>query len=325
MDAAIENITPKRISSLKQVFFCGGYGEPLMYSRYLETVEKFRRINPNLYILTHTNGSVRHKEFWSELAKLIPDGLGRVVFGIDGLEDTNHLHRQKTDFNKIMANAGAFIESGGNAQWNFLVFEHNVHQVESARELARKTGFKTFKIRKTGRFFDQRDFKRMEKWDVRNESGQIKHQLEMPKDKKFRNKSLDHVERLVEKYGSFKAYLDQTIISCNALLDKKIFVTVEGCVLPCGFLNENIYDARFFDDSIDPRAPEFRTENNFMQIFDRVGKDRINVTKRSLKEILNESFYSEIIESWRKESVEKGKFWERALTCGAEFNKCWDQ
>ena len=49
----------------------------------------------------HTNGSAREQNWWKELAKY------RVIvtFGIDGLEDTHHLYRISTDFNKIIDNA----------------------------------------------------------------------------------------------------------------------------------------------------------------------------------------------------------------------------
>ena len=51
-----------------------------------------------------------------------------------------------------MQSAQAFINAGGRAEWDFLVFRHNEHQVESARKLAKEMGFAKFYVRKTGRF-----------------------------------------------------------------------------------------------------------------------------------------------------------------------------
>ena len=51
----------------------------------------------------------------------------KVTFGIDGLQDTNHLYRISTNFDKIIKNAKAFIDAGGFAKWHMLVFEHNEH------------------------------------------------------------------------------------------------------------------------------------------------------------------------------------------------------
>ena len=57
----------------------------------------------------------------------------KVIFAIDGLEDTNHLYRVNTNFNKIMENAKAFINAGGIARWDFIAFAHNEHQIEEAK------------------------------------------------------------------------------------------------------------------------------------------------------------------------------------------------
>ena len=43
-------------------------------------------------------------------------GHGQVDFNIDGLEDTNHLYRRNTDFNKIINNAQAFIGAAQDSQ-----------------------------------------------------------------------------------------------------------------------------------------------------------------------------------------------------------------
>jgi hypothetical protein len=53
-----------------------------------------------------------------------------------------------------MRNVDAFIAAGGNAEWDFLVFRHNEHQVDAARALALGMGFTLFNAKATSRFFD---------------------------------------------------------------------------------------------------------------------------------------------------------------------------
>ena len=43
-----------------------------------------------------------------------------------------------------MENVDAFIGNGGSAFWEYLVFKHNQHQIEEARLLSKKLGFKKF-------------------------------------------------------------------------------------------------------------------------------------------------------------------------------------
>ena len=52
-----------------------------------------------------------------------------------------------------MASAKALIEAGGTAEWQFIVFRHNEHQIQDAMNLAKTMGFKRFNIVKTTRFF----------------------------------------------------------------------------------------------------------------------------------------------------------------------------
>jgi hypothetical protein len=51
-----------------------------------------------------------------------------VVWGIDGLEDTNHLYRQDVEWNKVMDRVKWFIDAGGHATWKWIPFLHNKHQ-----------------------------------------------------------------------------------------------------------------------------------------------------------------------------------------------------
>ena len=76
----------------------------------------------------------------------MPKGLGYVRFGIDGLEDTNHLYRRNVRWPTLMRNVRAFVEAGGNAEWDFIEFRQNQHQVEQARMLADELGFSMFNV-----------------------------------------------------------------------------------------------------------------------------------------------------------------------------------
>ncbi len=328
-DSFVKTVTASLANQLRQIFFCGGYGEPILHSRFLQICEYVRDLNPRLYILVHSNASAHDELWWRRLAKVIPQGSGRVNFGIDGLEDTHHLHRRNTNFKKIIENAKAFISAGGDAQWSFLVFKHNEHQVDAARTLARDLGFSKFLVRRSGRFFDQRSFSRMDKWPVFNKNKEVEYFLEMPETAEFRNPSIERVDKLKVRYKNFVNYLEQTPISCDSLKGDKIIITVEGLVLPCGFLNENLYDARFYDQSHDPGAPSFdgagEPDQTFLKMLTVYGKEKLNINNRPLEEILSERFYDKIISSWTKLSFKEGRLFECALTCGAEFNKCWDQ
>jgi len=127
--------------NLAHVHLCGNRGDPIAY-KHLKSLLSSLPIN-KYSVTIHTNGSLRSTAWWAELGKYKSNAL-EVTFSIDGLADTNHIYRQATSFNKIIDNAKAFIDAGGNAVWKFLTFKHNQHQVEEARELASNLGFIDF-------------------------------------------------------------------------------------------------------------------------------------------------------------------------------------
>ena len=100
-----EKIGPKIISQLKGFFSNGIVGDAIMNPECLEIFE-YVKSKGTCDLTLHTNGGARNKEIWRDLAK-IPV---YVVFAIDGLEDTNHLYRVNSNFNRIIANVNTYIK-----------------------------------------------------------------------------------------------------------------------------------------------------------------------------------------------------------------------
>lgn len=149
-----------RFHNLRNVLFCGTHGDPAANPQAPLIIEKLKQIHPKCTVEFYSNGSIRNPNWWSQLAQRMQTrgdsdhyrttDIG--IFSIDGLGDTNHIYRRNTSFDKIIANAEAFIQAGGIARWDYLVFKHNEHQIEEAQELSKKLGFKHFRLRKTSRF-----------------------------------------------------------------------------------------------------------------------------------------------------------------------------
>ena len=128
------------IEQLKRFYSVGTYGDPVMNPECVKIYRWVRDNNPNCRLEMHSNGGARDTEFWKEIADLDI----RVTFGIDGLEDTNHLYRRNVNWKKLIANVESFISNGGKAYWKYLIFKHNQHQVEEARQTSTEMGFSGF-------------------------------------------------------------------------------------------------------------------------------------------------------------------------------------
>lgn len=146
---------PHIIASIKQIKFCGNYGDPAVATDLLEMHKYIWSINSDAKIIISTNGGIRGEDFWTQLGLLYSEHKSSVVhFHIDGLEDTNHIYRIGVRWDKVVSNATAFIKGGGNAQWFFIPFFHNEHQIEKAETLSKELGFSKFVIKISGRFND---------------------------------------------------------------------------------------------------------------------------------------------------------------------------
>ena len=149
----IRRIFPtKFVKQLYSVVLCGNYGDPALASELPNILSWFRKLNSNIAFHFATNGGVRPSEWWKELAQFFTKNSSQVYFGIDGLEDTNHLYRINVKWDKLMENVHSFIRGGGRAVWHFIVFKHNEHQVERARTLSKEMGFIYFEAKETARF-----------------------------------------------------------------------------------------------------------------------------------------------------------------------------
>ena len=110
-------------------------------------------------VYINTNGSTHTPEWWSQLA--LPGVI--IGFALDGLSQLTHsLYRQDTDFDRIIENALAFINAGGKAVWNYIVFKHNQHQIDDIVKIAKLMGFTGVKFL---RAYDYR-FQNMKSWPV---------------------------------------------------------------------------------------------------------------------------------------------------------------
>lgn len=186
------------IAGLDKMFMCGNYGDPAAGRHTLELYRYFRSINSTITLGMNTNGALQNTQWWKSLAEIFNLLQDYVVFSIDGLEDTNHLYRKNISWSKLIENAQSYINAGGSAHWDMLVYQHNQHQVDQCRQLAKQLGFKWFRAKVSSRpFTDTLQFP----------VGWIPHRRS-----------------------------DYTHIDCFVLKEKSIYIDAQSRVSPCCWL-----------------------------------------------------------------------------------------
>ena len=223
----VRMVPSRLVEQLNTITMCGNFGDPLLNNDLLKIVKYITINNPNIRLDIHTNGSLRSINWWQELAEALPNN-HLVQFGIDGLEDTHKLYRVGTDWHKIIQNAWAFIQAGGQARWNFITFRHNEHQLEEARQMAKDLGFDSFYEKQTSRFIGNPWF------DVEDKNGNFTHRLENPTEQKL----VFVDKKTVENY---RELISAATIKCEVEEFKSIYIDALGYLWPCCFVGATPY------------------------------------------------------------------------------------
>lgn len=330
------------IKQLDRLYMCGNYGDPIAAKDTLEIFQYFREHNSKMMLSLHTNGSAKSTEWWSNLATVLGTK-GYVVFSVDGLEDTNHLYRQNTVFSKIMTNAQAFIDAGGRARWDYIVFAHNEHQVEEAEELSKKMKFEKFQFKKSARFYSNSTGVTKEMHQAANRKG-LTTLLQPPTNPKYRNSALQELSKIAkatneikflpskssdltghlgrqvfhiaeDKKTAMEKYWDSSDIKCKVAEEKSIYISAEGIVQPCCWTAGQMYVWYWEPES-----------SQIWNLINAVGKDNINAKNKPLQQIVDGLFFQTLIpDSWNKPSCAEGKLAVCAKTCGGKHDAFAEQ
>ena len=334
---------PEVVNKCEVILFCGVHGDPGMAKDLYEICEYIDQVSPTTVIRMNTNGGMRKPEFWSKMGTLFSKKLRdhwswQITFSIDGLADTNHLYRRNVEWDKLVANAKAFIDAGGRAEWDYLIFKHNEHQIDEAKQLSKDMGFYAFVPKKALGVDNGTSLVRM---SAMTREGEFDYWIDAPVDPKNRNLenpqgqvqdqfwkfSIDDYKRLKENKLTHnnhpervsKVYemlavednstLDKAEIDCKAKTmngGKEIFVDQKGRVIPCCYMGTHLNGVHS-----DSQSLQLHHE------IEKYGWDHFDLNKHSLQEIMEGHHLDRVFtDSWTKPSCAEGKMSYCANICG---------
>lgn len=196
---------PSLLQNLDWIVLNGNFGDSIMNKEFREIISYIKDNDVRLNI--HTNAGIHNKDYWLDVGNILTTK-DIVNIDLDGLQDTHSIYRINTKFDKVFDNAKTLISTNRpQVHWKYIVFEHNRHQVETARELAKKEGFTTFSTVKTSRDFS------------------------VPKSKKY-----------LHSKKSNKGYGDINKIHCVWDTWNKWYISPEGLVFRCCWTGGHYYD-----------------------------------------------------------------------------------
>lgn len=312
-------IPPEIAKNLTEINFCGNVGDPGMAIDLIPILEYFREQSPGVVQQVRTNGGMRNEKFWTELGKFfsqqpVGDSVYRMsgaVFGVDGLEDTNHIYRRGVIWEKLIRNMKAYSATGAFAIWEWLLFDHNAHQVDEARALANELGFEL--VLKNPLGFEGRPY-----IPAYSESGELEYTIwpvngdkstEVKLPQKLDFTEIHNNRTVPELTDNSRKLVADSGITCKSIVretSKEIYISANGYMLPCCFLG-----------GIFGNFSTNYSRYQFNKLINDYGLDKFDLKKHSIIDIVNGSEFSDFfLDSWNKETIEGGKMLYCVEVCG---------
>ena len=183
---------------IRDIQLCCNRGESLFHPEIDKIIDIIKGSGSRFEM--NTNGDRFDSKWWYDLGQKMTPG-DQVIFALDGLKSAHEKYR-KTNWVNVVMNMKAFMEGGGQAIWQMVLFKHNEHQCDLVRKLSKEMGCK-------------------ETWIINS---------------RFYN---NIYRKPTKEYGKTK---EEILISgkvenikCRFHLGERVYIGVDGSVWPCCF------------------------------------------------------------------------------------------
>jgi MoaA/NifB/PqqE/SkfB family radical SAM enzyme len=272
---------PTELIKNKNFEFSGVLGDAIKNPECFEIVEYVLQSGSKLLI--DTNGGYQTEHWWKELgilSKKFNNNL-KIRWAIDGFRNTNHIYRQNTKFDIILRNLNAYISAAEaplkHNVWSFILFDHNLCELDEARDYATSLGLQ-FQTRQSHRNSIKTNLKKNNSTEiVINTSTSLNYFLKNV----YPTKKTEEIKLISKIFGS--KFQELKTINCRFYHEKNLFVGSDYRVWPCCFIWDEI----------------FANRKNINEKYKEYGDSWNDLEKHSLEEILNHEYYQKILkDSW---------------------------
>ena len=138
----------ERVGRYLYIAFLYNWGEPLLHPDLPKIVAQVR--SRNILTVISTNLNIRNP---AKLEAVLDSGLDHLIVSIDGAtQEVYSQYRVKGNLDLVLENLRYLVDykrkikrKNPTIEWQFLVFDHNRHEVEMARKLAGDIGVNVFR------------------------------------------------------------------------------------------------------------------------------------------------------------------------------------
>tara|TARA_B100001094_G_scaffold331727_1_gene401084 strand:+ start:6262 stop:7494 length:1233 start_codon:yes stop_codon:yes gene_type:complete len=150
VQAFINSVLDPRLEKLRKIVYNGNIGDSMMHPQIDKILIAIDSDRSDVGQTIHTNGGGPWAKKFERIGQYISQKNAKsksaraninFVFSVDGLEDTNHLYRRNVQWSHILKNAEVLRKHKVEVRWRMNRFDHNAHQVDEARQMAKDWGW----------------------------------------------------------------------------------------------------------------------------------------------------------------------------------------
>jgi MoaA/NifB/PqqE/SkfB family radical SAM enzyme len=294
-DLLKEKVRPHEFPNLEIINLCGTVDEPISHPEIDKIVDHFTQWD-NIRLSISTNGSIRSTKWWSELgAKSKKTGRISIIWGVDGIDEVSEVYRNGSNFQKVRENWRAYNNAGGRSTWQFIVFEHNKHQLPLLEDIAKEEGFARTKVIYSDRPIASNSIKIVRK-NERVNNTKTETQTIKPESTSSSVKKDTASSKEPSKIVPIKIEKEEfESIQCRYLKSGFLFINHLGDVIPCCYFNPT--------HLIDAANNKLHGDNlRYMQNWKEFGGElATNLRYNEILDVIEGDWFRDIALSWKSD------------------------
>lgn len=132
----------KMYNFTNNINLCGQISDPIYHKNLLKILEIKKNEYPKKKMQIRTNGSGKKLSWWNKAYDL-SDRTVDWIFGLDGAsQDTANIYRIGTNFTEVFEAMILGVKKSAKIEWQFILFEHNEHELELVKKLCKENKIK---------------------------------------------------------------------------------------------------------------------------------------------------------------------------------------
>lgn len=269
--------------------FCGVLGDPIVNPDCLKMIEWL--LYNGAYCEISTNGGYNTAEWWTRLGQVasVYPGKLHVHFCVDGHRETNHIYRVNTKWNVVERNMIAFSNAApeGSATWIYIVFDHNEHELDTAKQHAKilnfdfatRTGMRNSYHTWIAKLNKKQDKKIVKEQKNITTTGNKEH---------TKKQVVQELDQFIADFKKRKADKKQAkeivnTIVCKYIHESEIFIASDQTMWPCCFLWDSA----------------FKNQDNIVDKLEQFDPGWNSLKHHSVEQIQNHPWFKQLLEaSW---------------------------